>query len=190
MQRVVTSFYPQLPMPMLPPIHLTRWIEEHRDQLKPPIGNKVLYKDSEFIIMIVGGPNARTDFHISDSEEFFYMLEGDMVLRVEEDGKLKDIPIKEGEVFLLSARTPHSPQRTAGSIGLVIERTRREGELDGVRWYCENCQHVLYEEFFVLHDIVEQLREIVEKFNKTKALHTCANCGEVAQTPSTQPSDR
>lgn len=181
--------HPAHRMPMLPPIHLTRWIDEHRDQLKPPIGNKVLYKDSEFIIMIVGGPNARTDFHISESEEFFYMLEGDMTLRVEENGALRDIPIKEGEVFLLSSRTPHSPQRTPGSIGLVIERTRREGELDGVRWYCDNCQHILYEEFFVLHDIVEQLRQIVEKFNHNDALHTCSRCGKVAETPSSAAQD-
>lgn len=174
-------------MPMLPPLHLTRWIDEHRAELKPPIGNKVLYKDSEFIIMIVGGPNARSDFHISDSEEFFYMLEGDMTLRVEEDGALRDIPIKEGEVFLLSAGTPHSPQRSPGSIGLVIERTRREGEIDGVRWYCETCNNVLYEEFFTLYDIVEQLREIVEKFNNNEALRHCDRCGTIAEIPSAAP---
>lgn len=174
-------------MPMLPPLHLTRWIDEHRAELKPPIGNKVLYRDSEFIIMIVGGPNARSDFHISDSEEFFYMLEGDMTLRVEEDGALRDIPIKEGEVFLLSAGTPHSPQRSPGSIGLVIERTRREGELDGVRWYCEACNNILYEEFFTLYDIVEQLREIVEKFNSNEDLHRCDRCGTVAEIPRPAP---
>lgn len=169
---------------MLPPLHLTRWIDEHRDQLKPPIGNKVLYKDSEFIIMVVGGPNARSDFHISDSEEFFYMLEGDMNLRVEENGRLRDIPIREGEVFLLSSGTPHCPQRTEGSIGLVIERTRREGELDGIRWYCENCQHILYEDFFELYDIVEQLRERIERFHNNPTLQTCDKCGTVAQAPT------
>lgn len=170
-------------MTMLPPIPFMRWIEENRHQLKPPLGNKVLYKDSEFIIMVVGGPNARADFHISDSEEFFYMIEGSMVLRVEEDGVIRDIPIREGEIFLLAAGVPHSPQRGPDSIGLVIERQRREGELDGVRWYCENCHNVLYEEFFALYDIVEQLRAIVEKFHFTPALHTCVKCGTVAKIP-------
>lgn len=173
-------------MTMLPPIPFMRWIEENRDQLKPPVGNKVLYEDSEFIIMVVGGPNARTDFHISESEEFFYMIEGDMVLRVEEEGVVRGIQIKEGDIFLLPPRVPHSPQRGPNSIGLVIERTRREGEIDGVRWYCEDCHNVLYEEFFELHDIVEQLRAVIEKFHADTSLHTCKKCGAVAQIPGAQ----
>lgn len=169
------------------PIHLARWIAEHRDQLEPPVGNKVLYQDADFVVMVVGGPNARSDFHISNAEEFFYMLEGDMTLRVEEDGVLRDIPIKEGEVFLLPARVPHSPQRKAGTVGLVIEGKRDKNDLDGVRWYCDSCHNVLYEEFFTLHDIVGQLREIIEKFYDNESLHTCKRCGTVA-TPPTAPA--
>lgn len=165
------------------PIHLTRWVEEHRDQLKPPIGNKLLFESDGFVVMVVGGPNARSDFHISHAQEFFYMVEGDMVLRVEEDGVVRDITIKEGEVFLLPPLVPHSPQRRAGTVGLVIEGARQEGQLDGVRWYCEQCHNVLYEEFFVLHDIVEQLREVVERFYGNDALHTCSQCGTVATPP-------
>lgn len=170
------------------PIHLARWIAEHRDQLVPPIGNKVLYQDADFVVMVVGGPNARSDFHISNAEEFFYMLEGDMILRVEEDGVIRDIPIKEGEVFLLPARTPHSPQRRAGTVGLVIEGKRDKDDLDGVRWYCENCHNVLYEEFFTLHDIAGQLREIVEKFHYNESLHTCSSCGTVSTPPDAKPT--
>ena len=174
---------------MLPPIPFMRWIEENRDQLKPPIGNKVLYRDSEFIIMVVGGPNDRADFHINESEEFFYMIEGDMVLRVEEDGVVRDIPIQEGEIFRLPPRIPHSPQRTANSIGLVIERTRREGEIDGVRWYCEQCHAVLYEEFFTLYDIVEQLRAVLERFHADTERHTCKKCGTRAIIPQARASE-
>lgn len=173
---------------MLPPIPFMRWIEENRDQLKPPVGNKVLYRDSDFIIMVVGGPNARSDFHISHSEEFFYMLEGDMVLRIEEDGKVRDLAIREGEIFLLPPLVPHSPQRGPNSIGLVIERSRQEGELDGVRWYCEHCHNTLYEQFFQLHDIVEQLREVVETFHHDTSLHTCTRCGTVAEIPAQKSS--
>jgi len=53
-----------------------RWIDEHRHLLKPPVGNKLVFTDSEFIIMVVGGPNARRDFHVDPGEEFFYQLEG------------------------------------------------------------------------------------------------------------------
>lgn len=170
-------------MPMLPPFSLQGWINEHRDELKPPIGNKLIYEDSEFIVMIVAGPNARADFHINQSEEFFYMIEGNMTLRIEEDGHIRDMPIQEGEIFLLAPNTPHSPQRTPNSIGMVIERKRRDGELDGLRWYCENCHHILYEEFFELYDIVEQLRIAVEKFHDKTEFHTCRHCGTQANIP-------
>ena len=116
------------------------WIETHRHLLKPPVGNKVVWKDREFIVMVVGGPNERTDFHVNQSEEFFYQLEGNMVLRViDQEQRFRDISIKAGDIYLLPPNTPHSPQREAGSIGLVIERRRRDTEMDGLQWYCEKC---------------------------------------------------
>src|SRR5262249_456020 len=54
--------------------NLKRWIDEHRALLKPPIGAEMIWKDSQFIVMIIGGPNARRDFHIDPSDEFFYQL--------------------------------------------------------------------------------------------------------------------
>ena len=116
-----------------------RWIDEHRHLLKPPVGNKLVFTDSEFIIMVVGGPNARRDFHVDPGEEFFYQLEGGITLATVQDGKRVDVPIGEGEIFLLPPNMPHSPRRPANTVGLVIERTRRPGELDGFQWYCENC---------------------------------------------------
>lgn len=171
-------------MTLLPPINLNGWIETHRELLRPPVGNKVVYTDSEFIVMIVGGPNTRTDFHINESEEFFYMIEGDMVLKVLEDGEIRDITIHEGEIFLLPGGVPHSPRRRAGTVGLVIERQRRAGERDGLRWYCEHCHNILHEEFFELEDIVVQLRAVIERFHGSAELRTCRHCGAVATPPA------
>lgn len=74
---------------MIPPLNLHKWIDEHRDMLKPPVGNVQIWKDADLMVTIVGGPNQRTDFHDDPIEEFFYQLKGDMVLRVmEEEGLL------------------------------------------------------------------------------------------------------
>ncbi len=162
------------------PFNFQRWIDSNRHLLKPPVGNQQVYLDNEdFIVMVVGGPNSRKDYHYDEGEEFFYQLEGDIVLKIVEDGKQVDIPIREGEIFLLPPKVPHSPQRTAGSIGLVIERYRRDGEKDGLMWFCENCNHKLYEEYFEMTDIVKQLPEVMEKFNSSEALRTCDRCGTV-----------
>ena len=135
------------PMRELKAFNFKRWIDEHRHLLKPPVGNKQVFTDSEFIIMVVGGPNSRKDFHVDPGEEFFYQLEGGITLATMQDGKRVDVPIGEGEIFLLPPNMPHSPRRPANTVGLVIERTRRAGERDGFQWYCENCDHKLYEEF-------------------------------------------
>lgn len=165
------------------PFNFRAWIDAHRDQLKPPVGNRQVFRDSEFIIMVVGGPNARTDFHVDPGEEFFYQLEGDMVLRTVQQGHLVDVPIREGEIFLLPANVPHSPQRVANTIGLVIERQRRPDERDGLQWYCEKCHHLLFEDFLHLTDIETQLQPVFQRFFGSVALRTCRHCGEVARVP-------
>jgi 3-hydroxyanthranilate 3,4-dioxygenase len=164
---------------MMGAFNFKKWIDENRHLLKPPVGNKVIWKDREFIVMTVGGPNSRTDFHVNQSEEFFYQLEGNMTLKViNETGHFQDIPINAGDIFLLPANTPHSPQREAGSIGLVIERRRRENEIDGLQWYCENCGHKLYEEFFKLTNIETQFPEVFERYYNGS--HTrCLKCEHV-----------
>jgi 3-hydroxyanthranilate 3,4-dioxygenase len=168
---------------LLPPINFAQWIEEHRDQLQPPVCNAQVYEDGEFIIMVVGGPNTRKDFHLDPGAEFFYQLEGKMTLRIMEDGAPRDIDIQEGEIFLLPPDVPHSPQRYADTVGLVIERKRREGEVDGLRWYCESCHAPLYEEFFALTDITKQLAPVIQKFHASEELRTCDHCGDVMQVP-------
>jgi len=166
------------------PFNLKKWIEENRSLLKPPVGNRQVYiGNDDFIIMVVGGPNSRKDFHYNEGEEFFFQLEGDINLRIIEDGKQVDIPIKEGDLFLLPPKVPHLPQRKANTIGLVIERYRREGEKDACQWYCEKCNHKLYEEYFALTDIVKQLPVVMDKFYSSIDKRTCDQCGTVMEPP-------
>jgi 3-hydroxyanthranilate 3,4-dioxygenase len=162
---------------MLRPLDFKKWIDEHRHLLKPPVGNQLVWEDREFIVMVVGGPNSRTDFHIDESEEFFYQVEGDIHLRIMEDGKPQDIPIRQGEIFLLPPRVPHSPQRPAGTVGLVIERKRRPGELDGFAWFCPQCHTKLYDEYLQVTNIVTQLPPVFERFYGNPAHCTCKQCG-------------
>ena len=168
---------------MLPPINFKNWIDKNRHLLKPPVGNQVVYEDTEFIIMVVGGPNTRKDYHIDEGEEFFYQLEGRMVLRIIENKKTKDININEGEIFLLPPKVPHSPQRFENTVGLVVERKRREDELDGFQWYCDECHTLLYEYFFPLTNIVTQLPPIFDGFWKDDDARTCKCCSAYLEKP-------
>ena len=162
---------------MLTAIPLQKWINDNRDALKPPVGNKVIWKDSEFIVMVIGGPNARTDYHYNEGEELFYQVEGAITLKVVVDGKFQDIKIGPGDIFLLPPKTPHSPQRPAGSVGLVVERARRTAERDGLLWFCKRCHHKLYEEYFALTNIETQFPAVFERFYNSP--HTaCPECGE------------
>lgn len=170
---------------IMPPFNLQHWIDEHRHLLKPPVSNQQIYKgNQDYIVMIVGGPNARKDYHYNEGEELFYQLEGDIIVRIQENGIPRDILIKAGDMFLLPPRIPHSPQRPAGSIGLVIERYRRPSEQDGFQWYCENCNNMLFEEYFVLEDIVTQLPVIMKKFYDSVDKRTCRQCGAVMSPPA------
>jgi 3-hydroxyanthranilate 3,4-dioxygenase len=170
-------------MSLTPAFNLQAWVDEHRHLLKPPVGNKCIV-DGDFIVMIVGGPNARTDYHFEEGPEFFYQLEGEMVLKVQEDGKARDIPIKAGEMFYLPPRIPHSPQRSAGGVGLVIERKRLPHELDGLMWFCEQCNHKLYEEFFALENIETQFGAVFERFYRSIERRTCGSCGHLNAAPA------
>ena len=166
------------------PENLKSWVDEHRHLLRPPVGNAMVWGDGEFLVMVVGGPNRRKDFHVEDGEEFFYQIEGDITLRVMDDGKVKDIPIKEGEIFLLPAGVPHSPQRPENTVGMVIERKRKAGELDHLRWYCESCGEVLHDADFPLKDLATQLQPLIENFYADESLRTCGSCGTVMQPPA------
>ncbi|MCE3296705.1 MAG: 3-hydroxyanthranilate 3,4-dioxygenase [Crocinitomicaceae bacterium] len=168
---------------MMMPFNLQAWIDENRDLLKPPIGNKNLYKQAgDFIVMIVGGPNARKDYHFNESEELFYQVEGDIMVRVQLDGKAQEIHIKEGDIFLLPGKIPHSPIRGANTVGLVIERVRQGTDMvDGLHWYCEKCNYPLKQYEFKLenieHDFISRFRE----FYSSEDMRTCKSCGHVME---------
>lgn len=164
------------------PFNLQKWIDEHRHELKPPVGNRNLYKDAgDYIVMVVAGPNARKDYHYNETEELFYQLEGDINVRIQEDGKAVDIPIREGEMFLLPARVPHSPMRPEGSIGLVIECKRTGQERDGLLWFCDKCNHKLHESYFHLENIEKDFIPRFRQYYTSEELRTCPSCGEVME---------
>ena len=167
----------------LQPINFQNWIDEHRHLLKPPVCNKQVFEDAGFIIMVVGGPNSRKDYHYNRGEEFFHQIEGEMLLKVIEQGHPRDIPIKQGEIFLLPPCIPHSPQRYANTVGLVIEKKRTGTEKDGLLWYCEQCGHLLYEEYFTLTNIETDLPPVFERFYANSDNRTCNQCGAVMECP-------
>jgi 3-hydroxyanthranilate 3,4-dioxygenase len=167
------------------PFNFKKWIDDNRHLLKPPVGNQQVYKgNDDFIIMVVGGPNSRKDYHYNETEEFFYQIEGDITLKIIQNGKPTDIPIKEGEIFLLPAGVPHSPRRPANTIGLVVEVYRKPGQKDGFLWYCENCGTKLYEEYTEVTDIVNQLPVIMNNFFGSIEHRTCKNCGTIMEKPN------
>ncbi|EMY82597.1 3-hydroxyanthranilate 3,4-dioxygenase [Psychroflexus gondwanensis] len=163
------------------PFNLTKWIKDNRDLLKPPVGNKNLYKDSgDYIVMIVGGPNARKDYHYNETEELFYQLEGHIEVHIQEDGKKKTMALGPGDMYLHPAKVPHSPERHEGSIGLVIERKRINLDIqDGLLWYCDHCNHKLHDVYFPLEDIEKDFLRHFKDFYSNTSLRTCNNCGEV-----------
>lgn len=165
------------------PFNLKTWIDENRDLLKPPVNNKVVWQDAEFIVMVVGGPNSRKDYHYNEGEEFFYQLEGDITVRIQENGKAVDVPIREGDVFLLPPKVPHNPMRGAETIGLVIERRRKADEKDGLLWFCENCNHKLYEAYFPLKSIENDFQKVFAEFYGSEELRTCKQCGTLMEPP-------
>ena len=174
-------------MRKLSPLGLRSWIDENRHLLRPPVGNKLVWPDTEFNIMIVGGPNTRKDYHVDPGEEFFYQIEGDMVLKVIEDGEPRDILICEGDIFLLPPMVPHSPQRFANTVGLVVERRRAPHEKDHLRWYCETCGEILHDASFHCTDLGTQLKPIIETFHGDEGLRTCKACGTVMEVPVAPP---
>ncbi|MBT3646790.1 MAG: 3-hydroxyanthranilate 3,4-dioxygenase [Flavobacteriales bacterium] len=170
-------------MSVIRPFNLDKWIEENRDLLKPPVANKNLYVESgDYIVMIVGGPNARKDYHFNETEELFYQLEGDINVRIQEDGKSVDIPLGPGDMFLLPGKIPHSPGRSEGSIGLVVERKREEDHTDGLMWFCDNCNTKLHETFFKLKDVEQDFLPRFREYYASEDLRTCKSCGHVMET--------
>ena len=170
-------------MQSLTAFNLRRWIDEHRDKLRPPVCNQQIFEEDDFIVMVVGGPNTRKDYHVDEGPELFFQIEGDMMLNVLDDDEFKSIPVREGEMLLLPPRVPHSPQRFPDTVGLVVERKRLENELDGFIWFCDNCGEKLHEEFLHVDDIVGQLPAVFERFYDNESNRTCDACGRIMPKP-------
>lgn len=169
-------------MPIRRPFNLKQWINENRDLLKPPVGNKNLYTEAgDYIVMIVAGPNARKDYHFNETEELYYQLEGDITVKVQEDGNAVSLSIREGDMFLLPGGVPHSPIRPANTIGLVVECKRSSGEEDGLMWFCEKCNNKLHEYRFPLNNIEKDFIPRFIDFYGSEELRTCKRCGTVME---------
>ena len=158
---------------------LWQWIEEHRHAFEPPVGNKVVWEDSQFTAMIIRGPNARRDFHVDPSDEIFYMLKGDMVLEYMQDGRRQSQVIREGGLLLVPAFTPHAPHRPADTWGLVVEVKRAPGQTEALVWFCDRCDAPLHEVIMHVGDIEKDLKAAIERFDASEELRTCKRCGHV-----------
>ncbi|EKM77560.1 hypothetical protein AGABI1DRAFT_77052 [Agaricus bisporus var. burnettii JB137-S8] len=172
-------------MPLAPPLNFPKWLSENGHLLQPPVNNYCIYRGGDYVIMAVGGPNERNDYHINETEEWFYQYKGGMLLRVVDDTEFKDIRIEEGEMFLLPANTPHNPVRFANTIGMVVERVRPEGSQDRLRWYCRSDAHkeptVIYEEAFHVTDLGSQLKPVIQRWQNNEELRKCKTCATVAE---------
>lgn len=165
--------------------NLNMWINDNRDELKPPVGNKVIWKDSKMMVMIIGGPNTRNDYHITPSPEFFHQLQGDMLLKLidPETGERVDMPLKEGDVFMIPPNVPHRPVRKANTVGLVVEYWRDHGDNDQFVWYCDNCDELVHRVEFHLTQLDEDIKPEFERFFASEELRTCGSCGNVVPVP-------
>ncbi|KZT54918.1 3-hydroxyanthranilic acid dioxygenase [Calocera cornea HHB12733] len=167
-----------------PPLNLPKWLADNAAKLAPPVNNFCLYDGGDFIVMAVGGPNERNDYHVNETEEWFYQHRGSMLLRVIDGEAFRDIPIAEGEMFLLPANTPHNPVRFADTVGVVIERKRPEKSIDRLRWYCRSGAHaqphIIREDAFHCTDLGTQLKPLIRRWQEDEALRKCAECGWVA----------
>ena len=165
-------------MSRLTPLNLKAWIEENRHLLQPPVGNACLW-NSRFLVMVVGGPNQRSDYHINPGEELFYQIEGDIVLKIVEDGQPRDVLLKQGDIFLLPAGIPHSPQRPANTVGLVVEHPKCSTQEHHLRWYCHSCRAIVRDVAFRPTDLGAQIKAGLAEYNGNETLRTCQACGQV-----------
>lgn len=162
------------------PLNFSRWLDEHADALKPPVGNQQIWQEADLLVTVVGGPNQRTDFHDDPLEEFFYQFKGNAHLNIMDRGKLERVDLREGDVFLLPPHVRHSPQRPeAGSRCLVVERQRPQGMLDGFEWYCRHCNGLVHRAEVQLNSIVDDLPPLFERFYASEALRKCPHCGQI-----------
>jgi len=181
------GFVPASPLPLPDrsvrgPLNLLGWINANREAFKPPVGAKTIWENEDFICFVSGGPNTRNDYHVNPTGEFFLQLQGDVYVKIIEGGKSRNVIIREGEIFYIPSWVPHSPQRPPNTLGLVIEYRRPPGQMDALRFYCEKCSTLVYEEQWSLANIDVDLTRIMHAFwGGPEARRTCKACGTVVQ---------
>ena len=180
---VQTPTFPATDLKCDEAVNLKAWIEQNRDQFKPPVGNKYLYDGRDFFVMVIAGPNARNDFHVVDSEEYFYQLKGEIVVRTRENGKIVDHRVKEGETFFIPPNVPHCPMRPPNTLGVVVEKTRHAGETEHLVFWCEGCGALVEDIEFDCKDIVDHFAATMEAFWKDDARRICKKCGKRVEKP-------
>ena len=165
-------------MDKLPDVfNLKEWVEENKEKLKPPTAAVTVLRNEKYMVTIVGGPNSRTDYHVNQGTEFFYQLTGTMILTVQENQQVRDIPISEGEIYLLPPMTPHAPQRPENTVGLVVESIRQPEELDTHQWYCQKCNHLLFEKSVYLEVMERDMPPVFDAYYSNIENQTCDKCG-------------
>jgi len=170
------------------PFHLAEWIAQSMSSDMGSVGNKEVFRHSDFIFMIVKGPNRRNDYHIDPYDEIFYQLKGTIYVKYRDETEQEQIAtVNEGEVMIINAFTPHAPLRPPETLGLVIERPRVPGEKDGIVWYCDTCGHTLHQLELDCQDIETQLKAALDAFNADLSRRTCRNCGSVLPDPAVHP---
>ena len=159
--------------------NLMKWIAENPDKLKPPVGAKTIFQGDDFMITVVGGPNARTDYHVNQTEEFFFQLKGTVTVRIQHEGKPHDIVLSEGSIYLLPADVPHSPMRGPDTVGLIVERIRKNGTMDTHRWYCEKCNNVLFEKTVAIEVLERDMPPVFNAYYGDPQNQCCKKCGHI-----------
>ncbi|MET0278419.1 MAG: 3-hydroxyanthranilate 3,4-dioxygenase [Pseudorhodoplanes sp.] len=159
--------------------NLIKWIAENPDKLKPPLGAKTIFREEDFMVTVVGGPNARTDYHINQTEEFFFQLKGTVKVRIQHEGKPHDVVLPEGSIYLLPANTPHAPMRGPDTVGLIVERIRKNGMTDTHRWYCGKCNNVLFEKTVVIELLERDMPPVFEAYYGDPENQHCKKCGHM-----------
>lgn len=161
------------------PLNFQRWLGDNAHLLQPPVNNQQIWKDGDFMITVVGGPNQRSDFHDDPIEEFFYQFKGNAFLLLWDRGRYERVDLREGDMFLMAPHVHHSPQRPEpGSLCLVIERQRPAGQTDALQWSCASCGTLIKRYEMQLESIVADLPPVYERFYATSdAERRCPQCG-------------
>lgn len=163
--------------PALTSFNLMEWIEQNKDQLRPPTAAKTVFAQDDFMTTVVGGPNKRTDYHINQTEELFFQLKGEMQLGLQVDGKVEVVTIGEGQIYLLPAHVPHAPMRGENTVGLIVERIRKDGMTDTHRWYCEKCNSILWEKSVFIENLERDMPLVFEEYYSDPSNQICDFCG-------------